>query len=94
MLLFEVCLDCIQRQPGAYSSSAITYKASQVVDIPGVASLGDQVRPQPLAGSNEVMVDRSNGHQHGDWRAGGVNPPIGENEQGGAVVNGLLSSRA
>ena len=61
--------DRLQRQPRADRAGAVADQRGEVVDVPGVAGLDDQVDQRAQAGVQQALVDRAERQQHRDRRA-------------------------
>ena len=78
--------DRLQRQPRMDRRRAVADQAGEVVDVPGVAALDDQVDPHAGAGRDQVVVDRPDRHQRRDRRAVRADRPVRDDQDRRALL--------
>ncbi len=71
----------LQRRPWADGTGAVPDQGGQVVDIPRVAGLDDQVDLGAQAAQQQMLVNGAQGEQHRNGRPGTTEVAIGDDEQ-------------
>ncbi len=82
----------LQRRPWADGTGAEPDERGQVVDVPRVAGLNDQVDLGAQAAYEQMLVDGAQGEQHRNGRPAATEVAIGDDEQLCAATDRVLRS--